>query len=173
MELAPSRLQLRLVAVGYAAFVALSVLLIVRRYSQYVQYPQDAASASGMWAGGDLILELFIAFLFLMPTIALVFVIRNSESFYTIYAKALLGLSVTAPLSVGISFIPIFNQWWWGEITSFRSVAIPGVIGLLIFSRSLSNFARPRRLISYALLIEGLTLVGIVASFIVAMIRHS
>jgi hypothetical protein len=163
MELSPSRQQLRLVAASYAVVVVVSAFLICLRYLQYVLNPQDAAAASGMYAGGDLLLEIIIGFLFLMPTIALVLVIRKSESAYTNYAKVLLGLSMTAPLSVGFIFIPILNQWYWGDAIVFRLFAIPLVIAVLIFSRWLARFPRARRIISYALLIEGLTFVAIIA----------
>jgi hypothetical protein len=55
-----------------------------------------------MYAGGDLLLEIFICFLLLVPTVALVFVIRKSESAYTTYARVLLDLSLTAPISAGL-----------------------------------------------------------------------
>jgi len=162
MEPSPTRLQLRLVAASYAAMVAVSAALIFARYLQYVRNAQDVPASSGMWAFGDLLLEIFICFLFLVPTVALVFVIRKSERFYTTYAKVLLGLSFTAPLSVGFLVVPVLNQWYWGDAVIFRLVAIPLVFVLLIFSRWLTGFARARRLISYAMWIEGLTLVGIV-----------
>jgi len=164
MESTPSRLQLRLVAAGYAVVVAISALLIFSRYRIYVRNPQDVAAAGGMYAGGDLLLEIIICFLFLVPTAALVFVIRKSESAYTAYAKVLLGLSSTAPISLGFLFIPVLNQWYWGDACIFRLFAIPIVVVVLIFSRWLTRFARARRLISYALLIEGLTLVVIITS---------
>lgn len=164
MELSPSRLQLRLVAAGYAVVVAVSAFLICVRYLQYVRSPQDVAASSGMYAGGDLMLEIIIGFLFLMPTLALVFVIRKSESAFTNYAKILLGLSLTAPISVGLMFIPVLNQWYWGDAIVFRLFAIPLVVFVLIFSRWLAPFVRARRLISYALLIEGLTFVAIIAA---------
>ncbi len=157
-------MQLCLVAASYAVVVVISALLIFERYLQYVMNPQDAAAASGMYAGGDLLLEMFICFLFLVPTAALVWVIRKSEPAYTAYAKVLLGLSLTAPISAVLLFIPFLNQWYWGDVCIFRLFAIPIVFVVLIFSRWLTRFARPRRLISYALLIEGLTLVVILAS---------
>jgi hypothetical protein len=173
MESSPSRLQLRLVAASYAAVGVVSALLIYGRYLQYVRNPQDVAASSGMYAGGDLMLEIFICFLFLVPTVALVFVIRKSESRYTAYAKVLLGLSLTAPISVGLLIIPVLNQWYWGDAIVFRLFAIPIVVVVLIFSRWLTRFARARRLIFYALLIEGLTFVVILASlFLFAKGRH-
>ena len=173
MESSPSRPQLRLVSLGYAVMAAVSVLLIYERYLQYVRSPQDVAASGGMYAGGDLLLELFICFLFLLPTVALVFLIRKSESSFTAYAKVLLGLSFTAPISVGFLFIPVLNQWYWGDVFIFRLFAIPIVVVVLIFSRCLTRFAHARRLISYALLIEGLTFVVITASlFLFSGTRH-
>lgn len=164
MEPSPSRLQLRFVTASYGVVGVVSALLIYVRYLQYVRNPQDAAASSGMYAGGDLLLEVFICFLFLVPTVALVFVIRKSESCYTAYAKVLLGLSLTAPISVGLLIIPVLNQWYWGDACIFRLFAIPIVVVVLIFSRWLTHFARARRLISYALLIEGLTFVVIISA---------
>ena len=173
MELSPCRLQLRLVAASYAVVVVVSALLIYERYLRYVRNPQDVAASSGMYAGGDLLLEIFVCFLFLWPTVALVFVIRKSESAYTAYAKVLLGLSLTAPISLGLLIIPALKQWYWGDACIFRLFAIPIVAVVLIFSRWLSRFARARRLISYALLIEGLTFVVIIAAlFLSSKGRH-
>jgi len=164
MKPSPSRLQLRLVAASYAVVGVVSALLVYKRYLQYVRNPQDVAASSGMYAGGDLLLEIFICLLFLLPTVALVFVIRKSEALYTAYAKVLLGLSWTAPISVGMLIIPVLNQWYWGDACIFRLFAIPIVVVVLIFSRWLTRFARARRLIFYALLIEGLTFFVIIAS---------
>jgi len=173
MEPSPSRLQLGFVAASYGVVGVVSALLIFVRYLQYVRNPQDAAASSGMYAGGDLLLEVFICFLFLVPTVALVLVIRKSESCYTAYAKVLLGLSLTAPISVGLLIIPVLNQWYWGDACIFRLFAIPMVVVVLIFSGLLTRFARARRLIFYALLIEGLTFVVIIASiFLFSNGRH-
>ena len=78
MEPSPSRLQLGLVAASYAVVGVVSALLIYKRYLQYVRNPQDVAASGGMYAGGDLLLEIFIFLLFLVPTVALVFGIRKS-----------------------------------------------------------------------------------------------
>ena len=77
MEGSPSRRQLRFVAASYSVVVSVSALLISQRYLLYLRNPHDVAAAGGMYAGGDLLLEIFISFLFLAPTIALVFVIRK------------------------------------------------------------------------------------------------
>ncbi|HXY07309.1 MAG TPA: hypothetical protein VEI52_05575 [Terriglobales bacterium] len=164
---------MRLVAASYAVVVVISALLIFRRYLQYVRNPQDVAAESGMYAGGDLLLEIFLCFLFLVPTIALVFVIKKSESAYTAYAKVLLGLSLTAPISLVFLIIPVLNRWYWGDACIFRLLAIPMVVVVLICSRWLTPFARARRLISYALLIEGLTFLVVIAYlFLFSRGRH-
>jgi hypothetical protein len=157
-------MRLRLVAALYAVVFAVSALMVFQRYLLYVRNPQDVAAAGGMYAGGDLALEIIIFFLFLVPTIALVFVIRNSESACMTYAKALLGFSLTAPMSVVLMVIPVLNQWYWGDFSIFRLFAIPIVLAVLMFSRWMIRFARPRRIVSYALMVEGLTLVATVAA---------
>jgi hypothetical protein len=71
---------------------------------------------------------------------------------------------LTAPIAVGLLAIPVLNQWYWGDACIFRLFAVPIVFVVLIFSRWLTRFARARRLISYALLIEGLTFVAMIAA---------
>src|ERR1700687_4803689 len=110
MDKIPYRVQLRLVAASYAAVVAIAVGLIVVRYLQYVRHPEDVAAYSGMWAGGDMMLELFICFMLMVPTLFLVFVIRKSETATETYAKVLFGLSWTAPVSAALIAIPAIGQ---------------------------------------------------------------
>jgi hypothetical protein len=173
MESSISRMQLRLVVASYAVVGVFSALLIFERYLLYIRNPQDVAAAGGMYAGGDLMLEVIIGFFFLVPTAALAFVIRRSEAAYTTYAKVMLGLSLTAPASVGFLIIPILNQWYWGDACIFRLFAIPLMLIVLTFSWWLTRFARARRLISYALLIEGLTLVGVLLAAVFFLSKGS
>jgi hypothetical protein len=82
------------------AVLAIAVALIVVRYLQYILHPEDAAAYGGMWAGGDMMLELFICLLLMIPTVFLVFVIRKSETATETYAKVLFGFrhgSLTHP----------------------------------------------------------------------------
>lgn len=165
MEQSVLRTRLYWVAAAYAAVVAVSGALIFARYLQYVTHPADAAQYGGMWAGGDLMLELFITGLLMVVTFFLVLVIRNEESAYTVYAKVLLGVSLTAPLSVGFISIDAVSQGtgWFGFACLFRLFASPMVIVGLGASRLLARFPRAKRLVSYSLLIEVLTLVGMFA----------
>ena len=63
-----------------------------------------------MYAFEDWILEMFIGCMLLMVTIFLALVIRKSENLYASYSKVLLGLSVTAPICLGILSFPEVNQ---------------------------------------------------------------
>src|SRR5258706_11797024 len=82
MKAVPLRIQLILVAAGYVAVLAIAALMLFVRHMQYVNHPEEVAAASGMYAGGDLILEIFIGCMLLVPTFFLVLVIRNSEALY-------------------------------------------------------------------------------------------
>src|SRR5579864_4985081 len=106
----PWKVQIGLVACGYAMAIGIAGILIAWRYWQYVSHPADAAASSGMWAGGDLMLEFFICGMLLVVTFFLVLVIYKSEMAYINYAKILLALSVTAPVSVSLIAIPAVSE---------------------------------------------------------------
>lgn len=161
MQPIPWRVQLRLVAASYAAVLAIAAVLIVARYLQYVRHPDDVAAYGGMWAGGDMMLGLFICFLFMIPTMFLVYVIRKSEIACETYAKVLFGFSLTAPVSVALIAIPAVSQSSsiLGYFFLYRLLASPVVLIWLTVSRLLARFDRQKRWNSYALLVEGLTLV--------------
>jgi hypothetical protein len=163
--------QLGLVAIGYAAVLAVAAVLIVVRYFQYVNHPADVAAYGGMYAGGDLMLEVFIGGMLMVMTFFLVLVIYKSEPDYTIYSKVLLGLSLTAPLSVGLISIPAVNQGMnvLGEVCMFRLFASPMVIAGMGMSRIFARFPRPKRLTVYALLIEAVTLILLLAALILPL----
>lgn len=155
------RTKLTWVAVGYGAVLAASTCLVVWRYLQYRWHPDDANQYSGMWAGGDMMLGAFICCLFLVPTFFLVLVARESEPLNTGYAKVLLWLSVTAPLSIGVIAIPVVSQSnsFLGWACFWRVLGSPFILVGMAGSRLLARFPRAKRLCSYALLIEAGTLV--------------
>jgi hypothetical protein len=154
------RAQMGWVAAGYAAVLAAATFLVVARYSQYALHPQDANQYSGMWAGGDLVLGVFIFCLFLVPTFFLVLVARKSEPLYTGYAKLLLVVSLTAPLSVGLFAIPMVRESnsWLGFACMWRLFASPFVLVGMACSRLLARFPRAKRFSLYAALIEAGTI---------------
>jgi hypothetical protein len=165
MDGLPWRVQLRLVAAAYAVVVAIAVFLIGARCLQYALHPEDANAYAGMWAGGDMMLGLFICFLLMIPTAFLVFIIRKSESASETYAKTLFALSLTAPVSAALIAILAFCQsdMVLGWFCLVRVLASPVVAIWLIVSRLLARFDRQKRWTSYALLVEALTLVLIAA----------
>ena len=76
----PWKIQIGLVACGYAMVLGISALLIVWRYVQYEENPADAAQYSGILAGGDVALGVIICGMLLAVTFFLVLVIYNSET---------------------------------------------------------------------------------------------
>lgn len=156
--------KLRWVTAAYGVVLAVSALLVGWRYLQYRWHADDANLYGGMWAGGDMVLGVFIFCLFLVPTFFLVLVIRYSEPLYTRYAKVLLGLGLSAPLSLGLIAIPEVNQGQslLGWVFFWRIVGSPLVFLVLAASRLLARFPGAKRLCSYAVLIEGLTLATLV-----------
>jgi len=152
----PRRVQLGIVAAAYVGVVLVAAALLYARHMQYLNHPAEVIAASGMYAAGDWILELFIGGLFLVPTFLLLLLIRNSEKAYTRYSQILLGLSLTAPICLGLFLIPALNQGnsFLGWFCVDRLFASPIVIVALAVSRLLARFGRAKRLTSYALLIE-------------------
>jgi len=139
----------------------IAAILIIWRYMQYAEHPADVAASGGMWAGGDLILEFFICGMLLVVTFFLVLVIYKSEAAYTNYAKVMLALSITAPVSIGLIAIPAVSEGSsvLGYGCLFRLFASPAVLLGLGMSRVLARFPKAKRITNCALLIEVLTLV--------------
>jgi hypothetical protein len=170
MKLIPLRTQLVLVAAFYAVVIAAAALLLFVRHLQYVYYPGAVAASGGMYAAGDWMLVIFIGCMFLVPTFILGLVIRKSEHLYVGYAKVLVGLSLTAPICLGVLSIPAVNQGTMllGWVCLGRLLVSPVVILGLVVSRFLARFDPAKRLTLYALLIEVLTLALTAALFLFA-----
>src|SRR5580698_1717403 len=144
MKSIPLRTQLGLVAAFYAVVLATAALLVYIRHLLYVNHAAEAAAAGGMYAAGDWMLEIFIGCMLLVPTFVLMLVIRNSELLYPGYSRVLLGLSLTAPISLGVLSIPAVNQGTMlvGWICLGRLLCSPIVIVGLLVSRLLARFDR-------------------------------
>ena len=170
MKSIPLRVQLGLVAASYAVVLAIAALLVYARHLLYINHPEDVAASGGMYAAGDWMLEIFIGCMLLVPTFILALLIRKSENLYTGYSRVLLGLSLTAPICLGVVSIPAVNQGTMvlGWICLDRLLDSPIVIVGLVVSRLLARFDRAKRLTLYALLIEVLTLALTAALFLFA-----
>ena len=157
----PWRLQLVLVACGYLSVLAIAATLIVVRYFQYATHPADVAAYGGMWAGGDLMLELFICGMLLVMSFFLVLVIFRHEAAYTTYSKAVLAISVTSPVSVGLIALTSSSEGVsvLGWVCLFRVFSSPIVLLGLGMSRLFARFPQGKRFTNYALLIETSTLI--------------
>jgi len=157
--------QLRLVALGYAAVLVVAAGLLYGRHLQELKYPAEASG--GMWAAGDLFLDIFIAFLFMVPTVFLILVTAKFEAFYTAYSEFLLGFSLSAPVCLGVFLL---GENRVGEslinLCLYRLIWVPFVLMGMGVSRLAARFDRAKRFVSYALLTEGLTLAIAVAMFI-------
>ena len=155
------RVQLGCVAASFVAALGAAGFLLFERHLQYVNHPQDVMASGGMYAGGDLLLELFIGVLLLIPTVFLGLVIRRSETLYTRYGKVMLGLSLSAPICLALLTVPAVNQspMLLGELCLFRLVNMPFVLIGLAVVRLLARFERSKRLTTYALLIKAMTFV--------------
>jgi len=163
-----------MVAASYALVLATAIALVYARHMQYVNHPEEVVASSGMYAFGDWMLEIFIGCMLLVPTFLLMLTIRKSENLYTGYSKILLGVSLTAPICLGVFSIPAVNQGTMilGEICVDRLFGSPIVIVGLLVSRLLARFDRAKRLTLYALLIEVLTLVLMATLFLFAARAH-
>ena len=174
MKSIPLQTQLRLVAAFYAVVLAAAALLVYVRYLLYANHAAEAAAAGGMYAAGDWMLGILIGCMLLVPTFVLALVIRKSQTLYVGYSKILLGLSLTAPISLGVLSIPAVNQGTMllGWICLGRLLVSPIVIVGLAVSRLLARFDRAKRLTLYALLIEVLTLALTAALLLFAARAH-
>ncbi|HXC00377.1 MAG TPA: hypothetical protein VNU74_08250 [Terriglobales bacterium] len=161
------RTQIWLIASGYAAFLAVAAILILARYLLEHFHRADVAAAGGMYAFGDLILAIFIVCLFMIPTVFLVWVMAKHESVYTTYSQLLVGVSLSAPVCLNLFY---FGRNHMAEslitVCLFRLVASPFILLGIGVSRFVARFGRAKKLTSYALLIEGVSL-GIAIALLV------
>jgi hypothetical protein len=153
------QVQLGLIAVGYAAVLVVAADLLYENHLWELNHPADVVASGGMYAGGDALLEIFIACLFMIPTVFLVWVIARFGTFYTAYSQLLLGLSLSGPVCLSVLSL--------GENHVAQSLSIlclyrllwsPLILVGISASRLVARFDRAKRLASYALLIEGMTL---------------
>jgi hypothetical protein len=164
-------MQFGLVAAGYAAVLVVAAALLYTRHLVELQDP--VAASGGMAAAGDTILYLFIGCLFLIPTALLIWTIAKLGALYTAYSRFLFGLSLSAPVCLSVVLFGenhVAPSLSW--LCFFRILESPIVLVGMGISRFAARFDRAKRLASYALLVEGLTLGLAVAAFIVAVSIH-
>jgi hypothetical protein len=133
--------------------------LVFARYLLERTHAADVAAAGGMYAFGDLLLGIFIAGLFLIPTVFLVWVMAKHEAVYTTYSQLLFGLALSAPVCLGLF---VLGKNHVSESLSVvclcRLVSSPFIFVGMVVSRVVARFHQAKKLTFYALLVEGLTL---------------
>ena len=152
---------------GYASVLVVAATLLYGRHLQELKYP--AESSGGMWAFGDILLWIFIACLFMVPTFFLIWVIARFESIYKTYSQLLLGLSLSA--AVCLSLVTLGQNYLVESVFNlclYRLLWSPFILLGIGVSRLVARFDRSKKLVSYALLIEGLTL-----AIAVALVIHA
>jgi hypothetical protein len=153
------RSQLWFVGFGYAAVFLVSAVIILARYLQEHFHRAEMTASGGMSAFGDLVLAIFILCLFMIPTVFLMRIMAQYATAYTTYSQFLLGLSLSAPVCLSLF---VYGQNHVSD--NLRVACLARLIGSpLVFvgigaSRFLARFPQAKRLTSYALVIEGLTL---------------
>ncbi len=155
-------------ALGYTAVLLFAAAVLFVRHLQELQYPAEASG--GMWAGGDAILYIFIAGLFILPTAFLIWVAAKFEGVYTAYSIFLLVLSLTAPVCLSVLHLgEIRDGQTLFTICLFRLICSPFVIVAIGISWIVGRFDQAKRYASFALLMEGLTFAIAIALLIHAM----
>jgi hypothetical protein len=153
------RAQLWLIGLSYAVVFVVSACLLYARHLMEVRNRAEVAAAGGMYGFGDLILYIFVACLFMVPTVFLLWVMARFERLYAAYSKFLLGLSLTAPVCLSLF---VFGKSHVTESVLgfflYRLAASPFILVAAAVSRLLARFDRAKKLTSSALLIEALTL---------------
>jgi len=161
--------KLMFVAAAYAAVLSFAAGELYSRYLYEVNHPADVSASSGMYAGGDLLLEIFIVFLFMIPTYFLIRIGAKFEAPYTAYSKILLIVGLSAPASLGLVFLGrAYLPESLNVLCLERLLWSPFILMLIGISRRAAQFDRAKRAISYALLSESFSFCLSVAIIIVS-----
>ena len=160
--------QLALIVAGYAAVAVYAATMYFTRYLAALRDP--AYSSGGMWAFGDLMLDVFVFILLLVPTFFLLRYFGQSDKAFATYSKIAFAVSLTAPACALILGIwqgiwhnmpiwlqdPLFTRLFW----SFA------VLLILAMSRIIGRRQASKKLLNYALAVEGVTMVAMIAIFL-------
>jgi len=159
------RVQLGIVVLAYAAVSVIAAAILYGRHLQELRYPAEASG--GMWAAGDAMLYVFIACLFMIPTGFLIWFIARFETLYKAYSQLLLVFTVSAPICLSLLYL---GETHVSEgLANFcleRLLLSPFVLVAIGVSRLVARFDRAKRFVTYALLIEGMTL-GVAVALII------
>jgi hypothetical protein len=159
------------IGLGYGAVLVVAAAMVIPRYLYELRHPDEVLASSGMYAFGDFVLAIFIVCLLAIPTVFLIWVAAKFEAFYETYSQVLLSLSLSAPVCLGVVAL--------GESALVQSMRVycflrlfwsPLILVGMGVSRLAARFERAKKLVSYALLVEGVTLAASVALLIHAWV---
>lgn len=168
MEPFPRWVKLGTVITGYVAVVSVAAVLVHFQHMQHVSdfNAQMSGRVPQFHPFNDRMAALLISGLFLIPTFVLVLIIRESEAAFTNYSKVLLAFSITGPICALVAFPAGMLADFLLKLCLFRLYAIPAVIMGMVASRFIARFSRAKRLILYALSVEGGTFILGLAFFV-------
>jgi hypothetical protein len=168
-----AKTKLALVGVGYTVVLAFAAVELHLRTVMESNDPASVIAASGMYAAGDMLLEVFIAFLLMIPTFFLVWIGAQFEASYTTYSQILLAIGFSAPLAFGVLFWGSnYLPETIGAYSFLRLLWSPFILGLIGMSRLMAQFDRAKRLTSYALKLEGTTFCLAIATIVYSLLGH-
>ena len=171
MRAIPLRVQLWAIGLGYAAVAMYGVSVLYVRHLAELQNPIE--SQGGMWAFGDEIASLSIFCAAMVPTFFLLWVMRNFEVIYTTYVKVLLAVSVTGPLSLLlVATLKLPNPGAIYDSLMMRLWRAPMFFVVFVMSRLFARAKLAKRLTNVSILVEGGTLVAILAGLLLLSRLH-
>jgi hypothetical protein len=157
MKAISSRTQWWLIGATYAFVLLFGGSMAVQRYIYEYRHPNEVTASSGMWAFGDMMMWVMIFFMALVPTVFMLRLVAKSEGLYTSYSKIVLAFAITAPLCIGL--VSLFSKEnVIADACLWRLIWSPLILITIAVSRIVAKFKLSKRLLSYALLTEGLTL---------------
>ena len=170
MKPVSTKSQLAMIGTGYVVVVAFAAAALYERRLIEAAHPADVQAAGGMYAAGDMMLGIFIAFLLMVPTMFLVRLVSKFETPAGAYSKILLAIGLSAPVALGIlalgeARVPHVLD----AACLLRLLWSPLVLALMVFSRIVAKFQLAKRLTSYALVSEGATLSFSLAWLVLSM----
>jgi hypothetical protein len=152
-------MKLMLVGAGYAVILAFAGAEFYERYLYEISHREEVIAESGMFAGGDMILAIFVVLLLMIPSLFLIRIGAKFEAPYTTYSKLLLFVGLSAPACLALLYfgsqrlpatfaVFCFERLFWS----------PFILAIIAMSRLVARFDRAKQFTSYALLLEAATL---------------
>jgi hypothetical protein len=74
-----------LVGAGYAVILAFAGEEFYTQYLYEISHREEVIASSGMYAGGDMILEIFVALLLMIPTFFLIWIVAKFEALHNLF----------------------------------------------------------------------------------------